>query len=62
MLIDWVDVQLAEAKSEIALDTAAPVMGKEKMWLYYSAMDRHDGVWKICLSWTHLDELLRFCE
>jgi hypothetical protein len=53
---------ILETKREIALDTAAPIVNGGKIWLYYSAMDRYDGVWKTCLSWMSREELLRFCE
>ncbi len=37
-------------ESEIALDSPSPlVLGKE-LWLYYSVMDRADGIWKTALS------------
>jgi len=49
-------------KGELALDTAAPIVRQGKIWLYYSAMDRNDGVWKTCLSSMSRAELLRFCE
>jgi len=46
-------------KSEIALDTPCPIIRKNgELWLYYSAMDRADGVWKTALSIFPLEYLL----
>jgi len=46
-------------KSEIALDTPAPLWKAEegKLFLYYSVMDRADGVWKIALTTFDRQEL-----
>jgi len=45
-------------KSEIALDTPAPLWRAEgKLFLYYSVMDRADGVWKIALTTFDRQEL-----
>ena len=41
---------ILEAKTEIALDTPSPVLRRDELYLYYSAMDRADGIWKIALS------------
>jgi hypothetical protein len=40
---------LPYSKSEIALDTPSPIIMDDKLFLYYSVMDRLDGVWKIAL-------------
>ena len=45
-------------KSEIALDTPCPIIRNGELWLYYSVMDRVDGVWKIALSIFPLEYLL----
>jgi hypothetical protein len=45
-------------KSEIALDTPCPIIRNGELWLYYSAMDRTDGVWKTALSIFPLEYLL----
>lgn len=37
-------------KGEIALDTPCPVLVGDEVWVYYSAMDRADGIWKMVLS------------
>ena len=39
-------------KSEIALDTPAPLLDneKQKLFLHYSVADRTDEVWKIALT------------
>lgn len=37
-------------KSEIALDTPSPLIRGNKMYLYYSIMDRQDGIWNTALS------------
>ncbi|RLI17825.1 hypothetical protein DRO54_10970 [Candidatus Bathyarchaeota archaeon] len=41
---------ISSIKSEIALDTPCPIIRGDELWLYYSAMDRADGIWKIALS------------
>jgi hypothetical protein len=45
-------------KSEIALDTPCPIIRNGELWLYYSVMDRADGVWKTALSIFPLEYLL----
>jgi hypothetical protein len=45
-------------KSEIALDTPCPIIRNGMLWLYYSAMDRANGVWKTALSIFSLEHLL----
>lgn len=53
ILIDGPEMKsqiLPKAKSEIALDTPSPFIRGNEMWLYYSAMDRADNVWKTALS------------
>jgi len=42
--------EILDASSEIALDTPSPVLREDKVYLYYSAMDRHDGIWQTALS------------
>jgi len=42
---------IAGLRGEIALDSACPVLrSKDRAWLYYSVMDRDDGLWKTALS------------
>jgi hypothetical protein len=41
---------LPEIKSEIALDTPSPIITEDVIYLYYSVMDRYDGVWKTALT------------
>lgn len=41
---------LPHSRSEIALDTPCPVVKEDGIYLYYSVMDRHDGIWKTALS------------
>jgi hypothetical protein len=43
---------IPNVKSEIALDSPSPLIGKEKnkLFLYYSVADRADYVWKIALT------------
>jgi len=36
--------------SEIALDTPSPIIRDDKIYLYYSVMDRQDSIWKTALS------------
>jgi hypothetical protein len=45
-------------KSEIALDVPCPIIRNGELWLYYSAMDRADGVWKTALSIIPLEYLI----
>jgi hypothetical protein len=42
--------EILNAKSQLALDTPSPIVRDDKIYLYYAAMDRDDGVWKIALS------------
>jgi len=37
-------------KGEIALDTPCPIVRENKLFLYYAAMDRTDGIWKTALT------------
>ena len=41
---------LPGAVGELALDTPSPVLRGDKLYAYYSVMDRHDGIWKTALS------------
>jgi hypothetical protein len=41
---------LPNIKSEIALDSPSPLIRENELWLYYSIMDRADGIWKSALS------------
>jgi hypothetical protein len=43
---------IPDIKSEIALDLPSPLLrtSSNELWLYYSVMDRADGVWKTALS------------
>ena len=42
---------IAGLRGEIALDSPCPVLrSKDRVWLYYSVMDRDDGLWKTALS------------
>jgi hypothetical protein len=45
-------------KSEIALDTPYPIIRNQELWLYYSVMDRANGIWKTALSIFPLEYLL----
>jgi hypothetical protein len=38
------------SRGEVAFDTPCPVVRKDKIRVYYSAMDRHDAIWKTALS------------
>jgi hypothetical protein len=49
---------LHNCRNEIALDTPCPLVKDGKLWLYYSVMDRADGVWKTALSIFPLKHLL----
>lgn len=42
--------EILGADSEIALDTPSPILWDDKLYLYYSVMDRNDGIWKTALS------------
>lgn len=42
--------EILNARNQIALDTPSPVLRNGKFYLYYSAMDRQDGIWKTALS------------
>lgn len=45
------DKILPSAKSQLALDTpCALLMGDEQIFIYYSVMDRAEGVWRVALS------------
>lgn len=48
----------SQIKSEIALDTPSPLLktDKKELFLYYSVMDRSDGVWKVALTTFALDD------
>ena len=48
---------LPSIRSEIALDTPCPVIRGDELWLYYSVMDRADGIWKLALSIYSLDDV-----
>lgn len=41
---------LPNIRSEIALDTPAPIIVDGKLYLYYAVMDRADGLWKTALT------------
>ncbi len=41
---------LPHSKGEIALDTPFPIIMENKIYLYYSVMDRYDGIWKTALT------------
>jgi hypothetical protein len=41
---------LLNTKGEVALDTPSPIVRGNALWLYYSIMDRADGIWKTALS------------
>jgi len=41
--------------SEIALDTPCPIIRNGELWLYYSVMDRADGVWKTPFQYSLLN-------
>jgi hypothetical protein len=42
--------EILNAKGQIALDTPSPMRRNQKVYLYYSAMDRQDRIWKTALS------------
>lgn len=42
--------EVMNPKGQIALDTPSTVCRNEEVYLYYSAMDRHDRIWKMALS------------
>ncbi|MCW4033037.1 MAG: hypothetical protein NWF08_06550 [Candidatus Bathyarchaeota archaeon] len=48
-------------KSEIALDTPSPIVIEDKIYLYYSVMDRQDGIWKTALSIIDMQSFKNFC-
>jgi len=41
---------IPDVSSEIALDTPSPINREDKIYLYYSVMDRNHGIWKTALS------------
>jgi len=41
---------ILDSQGEIALDTPCPVVRSEKIYLYYSAMDRENSIWKTVLT------------
>jgi hypothetical protein len=41
---------ILNSHAEVAFDTPCPVVRDEKIYLYYSAMDRRDLVWKTVLT------------
>jgi hypothetical protein len=46
---------IPQVKSELALDASCPIVIGDKLYLYYSVMDRADGVWKEALTIFPLD-------
>nr|MDO8100890.1 hypothetical protein [Candidatus Njordarchaeota archaeon] len=47
-------------KSEIALDTASPLLKDNSLYLYYAAMDRSDKTWRTALTIFEIDEVLEY--
>ena len=41
---------ILDANGEAAFDTPSPVARDGKIYLYYSAMDRSDSIWKTALT------------
>jgi len=41
---------ILNSQGEVALDTPCPVVRNEKIFLYYSAMDRENSIWKTVLT------------
>ena len=50
---------MPSVKSEIALDTANPLLLNNKLHLHYSVIDRDENVWKIALTTYRLDERIK---
>ena len=49
---------MPSAKSQLALDTPSPVLNEDgEVSLYYSVMDRDEGIWRVALSKFHLAEI-----
>jgi len=49
---------MPSAKSQLALDTPSPVLSDDgEIHLYYSIMDRDEGIWRVALSKFHLAEI-----
>lgn len=46
------------AKSELALDTPCPLLLDDEIYLYYSVMDRYDGIWRVALSRFNINNLI----
>jgi hypothetical protein len=47
-------------KSEIALDTASPLLKGNSLYVYYAAMDRLDRIWRTALTIFQIDELRKY--
>lgn len=47
-------------KGEMALDAPAPLLrdNQSKLFLYYSVMDRHDGIWRTALTTSDLQPVI----